>query len=48
MKAYLSGPIHDLAQVLAHPQVHAREMIKEVEHPTIGMLKMLGTPIEIT
>jgi crotonobetainyl-CoA:carnitine CoA-transferase CaiB-like acyl-CoA transferase len=42
------GPIHDLAQVLAHPQVQYREMIQEVEHPTIGTLKILGIPIKLS
>jgi crotonobetainyl-CoA:carnitine CoA-transferase CaiB-like acyl-CoA transferase len=43
-----SGPIHDLGQLLSHPQVHHREMIQEVEHPTIGMLKMLGIPLKLS
>ncbi|MGW9100411.1 CaiB/BaiF CoA transferase family protein [Priestia megaterium] len=43
-----SGPIQDLAQVLAHPQVQNRELIQEVEHPTIGQLKILGIPIKLS
>ncbi|MDR7076571.1 formyl-CoA transferase/CoA:oxalate CoA-transferase [Neobacillus niacini] len=43
-----SGPINNIAQLLAHPQVEYREMIQEVEHPTIGMLKMLGIPLKLS
>lgn len=43
-----SGPINDLVQLLAHPQVQNREMIQEIEHPTIGMLKMLGIPLKLS
>ena len=37
-----SGPINNIAELFEHPRVHAREMIQEVDHPTIGKLKMLG------
>ena len=30
------GPINDYAQVFADPQVLAREMVVEIEHPTLG------------
>lgn len=43
-----SGPINNIAQLLDHPQVQYREMIQEVEHPTIGMLKMLGIPLKLS
>lgn len=43
-----SGPINNLADLLAHPQVEARNLIQEVEHPTIGMLKMLGIPVKLS
>jgi formyl-CoA transferase len=42
------GPINDYAQVLADPQIVARNMVVEVEHPTLGSLKTLGSPIKLS
>lgn len=43
-----SGPINNIAQVLSHPQVLHRGMVQEVEHPTIGTLKLLGIPVTLS
>jgi crotonobetainyl-CoA:carnitine CoA-transferase CaiB-like acyl-CoA transferase len=37
-----AGPINDVATALADPQVHARAMVQEVDHPTAGPMKLLG------
>ena len=42
------GPINDYAQVFADPQVLAREMVVEIEHPTLGHLRTLGSPIKMS
>jgi formyl-CoA transferase len=42
------GPINDYAQVFADPQINARNMIVEVEHPTLGHLRTLGSPIKMS
>ena len=42
------GPINDYAQVFADPQVVARDMIVETDHPTLGPLKTLGSPIKMS
>jgi len=42
------GPINNIAEVLADPQVIHRGMIQEVEHSTIGMMKTLGIPIKLS
>ena len=42
------GPINTYAQVFADPQVVAREMVVETEHPTLGHLRTLGTPIKLS
>jgi crotonobetainyl-CoA:carnitine CoA-transferase CaiB-like acyl-CoA transferase len=42
------GPINDYAQVFEDPQVLAREMVVDVEHPTLGSIKTLGSPIKMS
>jgi crotonobetainyl-CoA:carnitine CoA-transferase CaiB-like acyl-CoA transferase len=41
------GPINDYTQVFADPQVLAREMVVETEHPALGHLRTLGSPIKL-
>ncbi len=43
-----NGPINSIDQVLSDPQVKARDMVKEVEHPTAGLLKMAGVPVKMS
>jgi len=43
-----SGPINDYAQVFADPHVTARDMVVEVEHPALGRLRSLGTPLKMS
>jgi crotonobetainyl-CoA:carnitine CoA-transferase CaiB-like acyl-CoA transferase len=40
-----SGPINDVAEALSSPQTLAREMVTEVDHPLVGLVRMLGLPI---
>jgi crotonobetainyl-CoA:carnitine CoA-transferase CaiB-like acyl-CoA transferase len=42
------GPILDYADALTTPQAMAREMTMQVEHPTLGQLRTLGTPIKMS
>ena len=42
------GPIHSIDQVLNHPQINAREMIIDVDHPHIKNLKMPGFPVKFS
>jgi len=42
------GPINDYAAVFADPQVQAREMIVNVDHPTLGTVQALGSPIKMS
>ncbi|MEI7568480.1 MAG: CoA transferase, partial [Alcaligenaceae bacterium] len=41
-----AAPIHKLSEALAHPQVAARELIVQTEHPTVGTLQQIGLPIK--
>lgn len=43
-----NGPINAVDQVIADPQVRAREMIVDVEHPRAGTLQLPGIPIKLS
>ncbi len=43
-----SGPINTYAEVLADPHVLARELVVETDHPTLGRIQTLGTPIKLS
>ena len=42
-----AAPILGVDRVLADPQVTHRRMVVEVEHPRLGPLRTLGTPIKV-
>ena len=42
------GPINSYADVIADPQIAAREMVIETDHPTLGRIRTLGTPLKLS
>jgi formyl-CoA transferase/CoA:oxalate CoA-transferase len=42
------GPVLDIAQVFADPQVLAREMLVELPHPELGTFKTTGLPVKLS
>jgi len=42
------GPVNKIGEMLADPQVAAREMVLEVDHPRAGRVKALGMPIKFS
>lgn len=42
------GPILDTEQCVNHPHFIAREMVVEVDHPTIGNMRIQGVPVKFT
>jgi formyl-CoA transferase/CoA:oxalate CoA-transferase len=43
-----AGPVLDLEQVFADPQVLAREMLVELPHPEVGSYKTTGLPVKLS
>lgn len=41
------GPINNFEQVFAMPHVREREMLVQMEHPTIGALPLVGSPLKM-
>ncbi|MET1178841.1 CaiB/BaiF CoA-transferase family protein [Peribacillus simplex] len=42
------GPINTLDRVFIDEQVLERKMIQEVEHPSVGIVKLLGSPLKLS
>jgi crotonobetainyl-CoA:carnitine CoA-transferase CaiB-like acyl-CoA transferase len=42
------GPINDYSQVFSDPQVLHREMVVDVRHPALGLIRALGSPIKMS
>jgi len=42
------GPINNFEQVFSMPQVKEREMLVQMEHPTIGTLPLVGSPLKMS
>jgi len=42
------GPINSYAEVFADPQIVDREMVVTVDHPTLGTMRTLGSPIKLS
>jgi crotonobetainyl-CoA:carnitine CoA-transferase CaiB-like acyl-CoA transferase len=42
------APVNDFAQALSDPQVLARQMVVEVEHPEGGRVKIPGNPVKLS
>ena len=42
------GGVNTIPQVIADPQVQARNMIVEIEHPIAGPFKMAGSPFKLS
>ena len=43
-----AGPINDIANALAHPQVAARNMLAMVDDPVLGAVRITGTPLKFS
>lgn len=42
-----AGPINDLEAAFASPQVAARGLLADLEHPVLGPLRLVGPPFEL-
>lgn len=42
------GAINNLAQVVEHPQVKARKSLRDVDHPAVGRVRVVGSPVRLS
>jgi crotonobetainyl-CoA:carnitine CoA-transferase CaiB-like acyl-CoA transferase len=42
------GAINDIGQVVEHPQVKARESLLDVDHPAVGKVRVVRSPVRLS
>jgi crotonobetainyl-CoA:carnitine CoA-transferase CaiB-like acyl-CoA transferase len=42
------GSVRSISEVLADPQLEARQMVAEVQHPTVGRTRVIGSPVKLS
>jgi len=42
-----AGPVYDISEVFADPHVASSGMVETIDHPTIGALKQLASPLKL-
>jgi crotonobetainyl-CoA:carnitine CoA-transferase CaiB-like acyl-CoA transferase len=42
------GSVRDLGELFADPQIEARAMTATLDHPSVGALRVLGTPLKLS
>ena len=43
-----AGSVNSIGESFAHPQIAARGMVREVEHPVVGRMRSVATPLHFT
>ena len=43
-----TGPVYNIEEVFSDPQVVHREMLLEIDHPVMGNVKQVGTPMKFS
>ncbi len=43
-----AGPIYQMSEVMADPQVRHREVVVELEHPRAGRIAVNGVPVKLS
>ena len=42
------GSVREISEVLSDPQIMAREMVREVEHSTVGSARVINSPVKMS
>jgi crotonobetainyl-CoA:carnitine CoA-transferase CaiB-like acyl-CoA transferase len=47
-KGFPCGPVYSVDEVFSDPQIHHRNMLIEMDHPSAGKIKQIGTPFKFS